>query len=57
MEKDFKGQDSNEDDWGNPPAPLTPENQKKAFRAQMIIGIVAFSGILLPGIMFWVFRK
>ena len=57
MEKDFKGQDSNEDDWGNPPAPLTPENQKKAFRAQMIIGIVAFSGILLPGIMFWLFRK
>ena len=47
MEKDFKEQDSNEDDWGNPPAPL-PRKPKKAFRAQMIIGIVAFTGILLP---------
>ena len=57
MEKDFKEQDSNDEDWGNPPSPLTPENQKKAFRAQMIIGIVAFVGILLPGIMFWLFGK
>ena len=56
MEKDFKEQDSNEDDWGNPPAPLTPENQRKAFRAQMIIGIVAFADPA-SGIMFWVFRK
>jgi hypothetical protein len=57
MEKDFKEQDSNDDDWGNPPAPLTIENQRKAFRAQMIIGIFAFVGILLPGIIFWFLRK
>jgi len=57
MEKDFKEQDSNDDDWGNPPAPQTPENQKKAFRAQMIIGLVALTGILLPGLMFWLFRS
>ncbi len=57
MEKDFKEQDSNDDDWGNPPAPQTPENQKKAFKAQMIIGLVALTGILLPGIMFWLFRS
>jgi hypothetical protein len=56
MEKDFKEQDSNDDDWGNPPAPQTPENQKKAFRAQMIIGLVALTGILLPGLMFWLLR-
>jgi len=57
MEKDFKEQDSNDEEWGNPPSTLTPENQKKAFRAQMIIGIVAFVGILLPGLMFWLFGK
>ena len=53
MEKDFKEQDPNDDDWGNPPSPLTPENQKKAFRAQMIIGLTALAGILLPGLTYW----
>tara|TARA_B110000438_G_C15525182_1_gene525996 strand:- start:172 stop:345 length:174 start_codon:yes stop_codon:yes gene_type:complete len=57
MEKDFKEQDSNDDDWGNPPDPQTPENQKKAFRAQMIIGLVALTGILVPGLMFWILRS
>jgi len=57
MEKDFKEQDSNDDDWGNPPDPQTPENQKKAFRAQMIIGLVALTGILVPGLMFWLLRS
>ena len=53
MEKDFKEQDPNDDDWGNPPSPLTPENQKKAIRAQMIIGLTALAGILLPGLTYW----
>jgi hypothetical protein len=57
MEKDFKEQDSNDDDWGNPPAPQTPENQKKALKAQLIIGAVALTGILLPGLMFWLLRS
>ena len=57
MEKDFKEQDPNDDDWGNPPAPQTPENQKKAFKAQLIIGVVALTGILLPGLMFWLLRS
>jgi hypothetical protein len=46
-----KGKD--EDDWGNPPSPDTPENRKKAQRAQLIIGIVALIGIFLPGLLFW----
>ena len=41
------------DDWGNPPSPDTPENRKKAQRAQLIIGIFALVGIFLPGILFW----
>tara|TARA_B100002019_G_scaffold118402_1_gene101629 strand:+ start:1667 stop:1834 length:168 start_codon:yes stop_codon:yes gene_type:complete len=42
-----------EKDWGNPPSPYTAENRKKALRAQLIIGIFAFVGILLPGLLFW----
>ena len=53
MENDFKEQDSKDNDWGQPPSPLTPENQKKAFRAQIILGIVSLIGITLPGILFW----
>jgi hypothetical protein len=56
MEKDFKEQDPNDDDWGNPPSPWTPENRKKAFRAQLVIGAVASLGILLPGLLFWLLR-
>lgn len=57
MEKDFKEQDPKDDDWGNPPSPITPENQKKAFKAQMIIGLIALAGILLPGFMFWLLKS
>ena len=53
MENDFKEQDSKEDDWGQPPSPLTPENQKKAFKAQMILGFVSLIGIILPGLLYW----
>lgn len=41
------------DDWGNPPSPDTPENRKKAIKAQIILGIVCLIGILLPGVMYW----
>ena len=44
------------DDWGNPPSPLTPENRKKAQRAQLIIGLISLIGIALPAI-FWVLLK
>ena len=46
-----------DDDWGNPPAPMTPENRKKAQRAQLIIGIIALIGIFLPGILFWLIKS
>ena len=45
-----------EDDWGNPPSPDTPENRKKALRAQLIIGVVALIGIFLPGLLFWLVK-
>ena len=37
MESDFKEDSKKDDDWGRPPSPLTPENQKKLFRAQLIL--------------------
>ena len=46
-----------DDDWGNPPTPLTPENRKKALRAQLIIGFFAIIGIFLPGILFWLVKS
>ena len=57
MESDFKEEKVDDDNWGNPPSPLTPENQKKAFRAQLILGLVAFVGIFLPGVLFWFFGR
>ena len=27
-----------EEDWGNPPSPDTPENRRKAIKAQIILG-------------------
>lgn len=57
MENDFKEQDSKQNDWGQPPSPLTPEKQKKAFKAQLILGIVSLVGIALPGILFWFFGR
>ena len=57
MESDFKEERVDDDNWGNPPSPLTPENQKKAFRAQLILGLVALVGIFLPGVLFWLFGR
>lgn len=57
MESDFKEEKVDDDNWGNPPSPLTPENQKKAFRAQLILGLVALVGIFLPGVLFWFFGR
>ena len=52
MESDFQDDTKKDDDWGRPPSPLTPENQKKAFRAQLILGITSLVFIALPGILF-----
>lgn len=57
MESDFKEEKVDDNNWGNPPSPLTPENQKKAFRAQLILGLVALVGIFLPGVLFWFFGR
>ena len=56
MYDDDENKRAEEDDWGNPPSPDTPENRKKSQRAQLIIGIVAMIGILLPGILFWLIK-
>ena len=47
MEYDDADKDE-EDDWGQPPAPKTPENLAKAQKAQFILAIVAGIGIILP---------
>ena len=57
MDNDFKEQDSKDNDWGEPAAPHSPENQKKAFKAQLILGLISLVGILLPGILFWFFGR
>jgi hypothetical protein len=57
MGSDFKEEKVDNDNWGNPPSPLTPENQKKAFRAQLILGLVGLVGIFLPGVLFWLFGR
>lgn len=57
MTKVSKEQDSNNLDWGNPPAPITPENKRKVFRAQLILGVFTLLGILVPGLMFWFLRR
>ena len=41
------------EDWGNLPAPNTPEKRKKAMKAQIILGLVSLLGILLPGFLYW----
>jgi hypothetical protein len=53
---DDENERAEEDDWGNPPSPDTPENRKKSQRAQLIIGIVTMIGIFLPGILFWLIK-
>ena len=57
MYDDDENERAEEDDWGNPPSPDTPENRKKSQRAQLIIGIVAMIGIFLPGILFWLIKR
>ena len=56
MENNFKEQEPKDDDWGIPPSPDTPENRQKAFKVQMILGIVALIFISLPAIVIWIFR-
>ena len=43
-----------EEDWGNPPSPDSPENRRKAIKAQIILGVFGFKGILIPGILYWI---
>ena len=54
MQKQLKEQvPKNDDEWGQPPSPDTLVNRKKAIKAQIILGIVAFAFILIPGILYW----
>ncbi|MDA7757565.1 hypothetical protein N8920_06665 [Opitutales bacterium] len=58
MQKQLKEQEpKDDDDWGQPPSPDTPENRKKALKAQIILGLVSFIGILVPGILYWLKLK
>ena len=57
MENNFKEQDPKDDDWGNPPAPDTPENRKKIFRARVILGVAALIFTLLPAIAIWYAKR
>ncbi len=47
MEYDDPDKDD-EDDWGQPPSPQTPENLAKAQKARLILAVVAGTGIVLP---------
>ena len=57
MENNFKEQDPNDDDWGNPPSPNTRENRDKAFKYQIILGVVGLIFISLPAIVIWIVRS
>jgi len=57
MENNFKEQDPNDDDWGNPPSPNTPENRDKAFKYQIILGVVGLILISFPAIVIWMVRR
>lgn len=57
MESDFKEELDKSNDWGQPASSLTPENQKKAFKAQLILGIISLIMILIPGVLFWIFGR
>ena len=57
MNDDTENVKEEDDDWGNPPSPMTPENLKKAQRAQLIIGIFALIGIAIPGILLWLTKN
>ena len=54
---DNENVNEDDEDWGNPPSPMTPDNRKKAQRAQLIIGIFALIGIALPGILLWLTKN
>ena len=57
MENNIKEQDPNDDDWGNPPSPNTQENREKAFKYQIILGVVGLIFISLPAIVIWIVRS
>jgi len=57
MENNIKEQDPNDDDWGNPPSPNTLENREKAFKYQIILGVVGLIFISLPAIVIWIVRS
>ena len=55
MQKELEGKETSEEgNWGNRPCPDTPENRRKAMKAQIILGIIGFIGILIPGILYWI---
>ncbi|MDG1138469.1 MAG: hypothetical protein P8N49_02990 [Opitutales bacterium] len=56
-EDDWGKQDPKEDDWGNPPSPNSPENIAKAFKYQIILGVVGLIFISLPAIVIWIVRS
>ena len=51
MESDDLEED--DDDWGQPAAPRTPENLAKAKRAQRILLIVGGIGVVLPAVLYF----
>ncbi|MDC3335395.1 hypothetical protein OAV71_02705 [Opitutales bacterium] len=57
MENDFKEQEAKDKDWGQPPSELTPENKKKAMKAQILLGVISLFFIALPGVLFWFFGR
>ena len=51
MEYDDPQED--DDDWGQPATPPTPENLAKAKRAQRILAIVGGIGVVLPAVLYF----
>jgi hypothetical protein len=45
--------EEDDDDWGQPPAPPTPENLAKAKRAQRILLLVGGIGVVLPAVLYF----
>ena len=55
MQKELDEEETKQDEeWGSPPSPDTPANRRKAMKAQIILGIIGFIGILIPGILYWI---
>lgn len=42
-----------EDDWGRPPSPDTPENQAKAAKARRVLALVMGVGVTLPFVLYF----